>query len=120
MRMNAITAAKAPPARSFAHEPPIATANKICRLLITAQPIFSITLPIVCIIAISPPPIMPTSLPKLIISPAAGITAITTISTLPSFWSVSNILPLFLFFASVSDFMGSSFDEKLISVVLTA
>lgn len=42
MRANASTAAKAPPARSFAQLPPMATANRMCRLLITAQPIFSI------------------------------------------------------------------------------
>ena len=84
IRMNVITAANAPPALSFAHEPPIATANRICRLLMTAHPMFSIVLPIVMTRERSPPAIC-TSLPRLIISPAAGITAITVIRTFPSF-----------------------------------
>ena len=98
--INAITAANAPPAFSFAQLPPIAAAKRICRLLITAQPIFSITLPTVTIAEISAPAIA-ISLPRLIISPAAGITAITVISTLPSFWRKSKLNPFF--------FLGSSF-----------
>ena len=47
IRIKVMIAAKAPPARSFAQEPPIAIANKMCRLLITAQPMFSIVLPTV-------------------------------------------------------------------------
>jgi len=53
--MKAIIAAKAPPAFSFAHEPPMAAANKICKLPIIAQPIFSIVLPIIMIKEISAP-----------------------------------------------------------------
>ena len=84
IKIKVMIAANAPPARSFAQEPPIAIANKICRLLITAQPIFSIVLPIVIRTDRSAPPIW-TSLPRLIMKPAAGITAITVIKTLPSF-----------------------------------
>ena len=84
IKINVITAANAPPALSFAQEPPIATANKICKLLITAHPMFSIVLPTVKINEISPPAIC-TSFPILIIRPAAGITAITVINTFPSF-----------------------------------
>ena len=57
IKINAIIAANAPPALSFAQEPPIAHANKICRLLITAQPIFSIVEPIVNTNEISAPAI---------------------------------------------------------------
>ena len=90
MRIKAMTAAKAPPARSFAQEPPMATANRMCRLLITAQPMVSMVLPIVRTAPISPPAIC-MSFPTLIISPAAGMTAMTVIRTLPSFWRKSKL-----------------------------
>ena len=95
MRANASTAAKAPPARSFAQLPPMATANRMCRLLMTAQPIFSMVVPTVMTAAMSPPPIC-TSLPRLIIRPAAGMTAMTVISTLPSFCKKSKLMSPFL------------------------
>ena len=47
IRINANSAAKAPPAFSFAHEPPIAAAKRICKFVMTAHPKFSTTLPIV-------------------------------------------------------------------------
>ena len=96
IRINAITAANAPPAFSFAQEPPMATANKMCRLLITAQPMVSIVLPMVMTTPKSAPAIC-TSLPTLIINPAAGITAITVISTLPSFCKKSKLIRDFFF-----------------------
>ena len=43
--IKAMTAANAPPALSFAQEPPIAAAKRICRLLITAHPMLSMVLP---------------------------------------------------------------------------
>ncbi len=89
IKINAIKAANAPPARSFAQDPPIATANKTCKLPIIAQPISSMILAIVAITAISPPDIA-TNLPKEIIIPAAGITAITTIKAFPNFCQKSN------------------------------
>ena len=93
---KASTAAKAPPARSLAQLPPMATANRMCRLLMTAQPMFSMVVPMVMTAAISPPPIC-TSLPRLIIRPAAGMTAMTVISTLPSFCRKSKLMsPFFL------------------------
>ena len=95
MSANASTAAKAPPARSFAQLPPMATANRICRLLMTAQPMFSIVVPMVMTAAMSPPPIC-TSLPRLIIRPAAGMTAMTVIRTLPSFCKKSKLMSPFL------------------------
>ena len=95
MRANASTAAKAPPARSFAQLPPMATANRMCRLLMTAQPMFSMVVPMVMTAAMSPPPIC-TSLPRLIIRPAAGMTAMTVISTLPSFCKKSKLMSPFL------------------------
>ena len=96
MSAKASTAAKAPPARSFAQLPPMATANRICRLLMTAQPMFSIVVPMVMTAAISPPLIC-TSLPRLIIRPAAGMTAMTVIRTLPSFCKKSKLMsPFFL------------------------
>ena len=94
MRANASTAAKAPPARSFAQLPPMATANRMCRLLMTAQPMFSMVVPMVITAAMSPPPIC-TSLPRLIIRPAAGMTAMTVISTLPSFCKKSKLISPF-------------------------
>ena len=97
MRIKAMTAAKAPPARSFAQEPPMATANRMCRLLITAQPMVSMVLPIVRTAPISPPAIC-MSFPTLIISPAAGMTAMTVIRTLPSFWRKSKLTRDFLGF----------------------
>ena len=87
--MNAIKAANAPPARSFAHDPPMATANRTCKFPIIAHPISSITFAIVAITVISPPDI-PTNFPKEIIIPAAGITAITTIKAFPNFCQKSN------------------------------
>ena len=78
----------------------MATANKMCRLLITAQPMVSIVLPTVMTTPISAPAIC-TSLPTLIISPAAGITAITVISTLPSFCKKSKLIMDFFFFFSI-------------------
>ena len=102
IRINAITAAKAPPALSFAQEPPIATAKRICRLLMMAQPMLSIVLPTVKIILISAPAIW-TSFPTLIIRPAAGITAITAISTFPSFCKKSKLMDSFFFSCFGSD-----------------
>ena len=84
IRINEIIAANAPPARSFAQEPPIAAANKICKLLMIAHQIFSIVLPMVRTMGRSAPAIC-TSLPTLSIRPAAGITAMTVISTFPNF-----------------------------------
>ena len=101
IRTNAITAANAPPARSFAQEPPMATAKRICRLLMTAHPMVSMVLPRVRTKFMSPPAIC-TSFPTLIISPAAGMTAITVISTLPSFWRKSKLMGNLDFF-----FLGS-------------
>ena len=57
----------------------------------TAQPMFSMVVPMVMTAAISPPPIC-TSLPRLIIRPAAGMTAMTVISTLPSFCRKSKLM----------------------------
>ena len=113
MSANASTAANAPPARSFAQLPPMATANRMCRLLITAQPMFSMVVPMVMTAAMSAPHIC-TSLPKLIIRPAAGITAITVMSTLPSFCRKSKLMnPFFLvFFALVSSPAGAAFDSS--------
>jgi len=105
IRIKAITDAKAPPARSFAQEPPIATAKRICRLLMMAQPMLSIVLPTVKIMLISAPAIC-TSFPRLIIRPAAGITAITAISTFPSFCKKSKLMDSFFFsdFGSGAEF----------------
>ena len=112
IRINVINAAKAPPALSFAQEPPIAIANRICRLLMIAHPMFSIVLPTVRIREISAPAIC-TSLPTLIINPAAGITAITVIRTLPSFCRKSKLKLNFFF----SFFCGSEVvDTALLSV----
>ena len=58
IRTNAITAANAPPARSFAQEPPMATAKRICRLLMTAHPMVSMVLPRVRTKFMSPPAIV--------------------------------------------------------------
>ena len=90
IRIKDRPAAKAPPARSLAQLPPIAKAKRICRLPITPQPICSKTPPVVTktprfglIIGID--------LPILIISPAAGITATTTIKALPNFCQNSKL-----------------------------
>ena len=88
MRANASTAAKAPPARSFAQLPPMATANRMCRLLMTAQPMFSIVVPTVMTAAMSLPPIC-TSLPRLIIRPAAGVSPSTVSRTCKDSPSIS-------------------------------
>ena len=101
IKINAITAANAPPARSLAQLPPIAAANKICRLLITAQPICSITEPTVITNATSAPNIWNT-LPNEIIKPAAGITAITVIKALPNFCKKSKLIPFFFFFSGAA------------------
>ncbi len=62
-------------------------------------------LPTMKIMCISAPAIC-TSFPRLIIRPAAGITAITAIKTLPSFWRKSKLILIFLpsFFSSESFF----------------
>ena len=59
------------------------------------QPMFSMVVPMVMTAAMSPPPIC-TSLPRLIIRPAAGMTAMTVISTLPSFCKKSKLMSPFL------------------------
>ena len=84
---------------------PIATAKRICRLLMMAQPMLSIVLPTVKIMLISAPAIC-TSFPRLIIRPAAGITAITAISTFPSFCKKSKLMDSFFFsdFGSGAEF----------------
>ena len=84
----------------------MAIANRICRLLIMAHPIFSMVLPMVRIRDISAPAIC-TSLPILIISPAAGITAITVMRTFPSFWRKSKLKLSFFF----SFFCGSGAED---------
>ena len=99
IRMKEITAAKAPPERSFAQEPPMAAANRICRLVMMAQPMFSIVDPTVII---RPMSAICSSLPRLSIIPAAGITAITVIRTLPSFWRKSKLMPFFFAGSSVT------------------
>ena len=88
--------AKAPPALSLAHDPPIATANNICRFPIIPHPILSITLDIAWIISASK--YIPNNFPMVIIKPAAGITAITTNNALPNFCQKSkdNNFPFFL------------------------
>ena len=58
---------------------------------------FSMVLPMVSTRLMSPPLIC-TSLPKLIMSPAAGITAMTVIRTFPNFWRKSKSMGNFLFF----------------------
>ena len=83
MRQKAMTAAKAPPAFSFAQEPPMAAANRMCRFPMIAQPIWAMVLP-----AMRPKPSgkhIVRMLPRLIIRPAAGMTAITVMRDLPSF-----------------------------------
>ena len=95
MSTKEITAAKAPPARSLAQEPPMATAKRMCRLLMMAQPMFSMVVPMVITKAKSAPAIC-TSLPTLSIRPAAGMTAMTVIRTLPSFCKKSKFMPGFL------------------------
>ena len=84
IKMKARPAAKAPPARSLAQLPPIARANKICRLPITPQPICS-RIPPVITSGAKVGLIITSDLPIEIIKPAAGITAITTIKALPNF-----------------------------------
>ena len=90
IRMNDSPAANAPPARSFAQLPPIANANNKCRFPMMAQPIFSTTPPVVT----NHPRfslINGSDFPILIINPAAGITAITTISAFPNFCQNSKL-----------------------------
>ena len=60
------------------------------------HPILSITLDIACIISASK--YIPKSLPKVIINPAAGITAITTNKAFPNFCQKSNDNNLPFFF----------------------
>lgn len=97
IKTKANTPANAPPARSFAQESPMATANKICKLPIISQPIVSITRAIVTIILRSPPD-MAINFAKEIMILAAGIIAITTIKALPNFVQKSNdINPDFFF-----------------------
>ena len=98
--MNESPAANAPPARSFAQLPPIANANNKWRLPIIAQPTFSTTPPVVT----NQPRlllIIGNDLPILIINPAAGITAITTIKAFPNFCQNSKLniffIPVMLF-----------------------
>ena len=90
IKMKDRPAAKAPPARSFAQLPPIARAKRICRLPITPQPICSKTPPVVTRKP-SSGLIIGIDLPILIIKPAAGITAITTIKALPNFCQNSKL-----------------------------
>src|SRR5699024_5390374 len=62
---------------------PIATANKICKLPITAQPISSSNRAVVC--AGSKLEAISSAFPSDIIIPATVITATTTINALPNF-----------------------------------
>lgn len=57
IRINAMDAANAPPARSLAQEPPIATANNRLRLLITPHPILETMFPIHMAVELSFPKI---------------------------------------------------------------
>ena len=95
ININEIPAANAPPARSFAQLPPIASANKRCKFPIIAQPIFSITPPVVTKGARSGL-INGIDLPILIIKPAAGITATTTIKAFPNFCQNSKLNIFFI------------------------
>ncbi len=96
---KAIPAANAPPARSFAQLPPIANANNKCKLPIIAQPILSITPPVVTRTPQSAL-IIGIVFPILIINPAAGMTATTTISAFPNFCQNSKLNNFFIFFPS--------------------
>ena len=120
IRIKAITAAKAPPARSFAQEPPIAAAKRICRFVIMAQPIFSMTEPIS---NRNEKSVICSNLPILSMIPAAGMTAITVIKTFPSFCRKSKLIPFFSFgrsvtavSAAISDVAGISFSFRTINV----
>ncbi len=99
INIKAIPAANAPPARSFAQLPPIANAKSRCRFPIIAQPMLSITLPIVINICISGL-INGIDFPILIINPAAGITATTTINAFPNFCQNSKLNNFFTTFNS--------------------
>ena len=96
IKIKAIPAANAPPARSLAQLPPIANANNKCRLPIIAQPMFSMTPPVVIKNAQSAL-IIGIVFPILIIKPAAGITATTTISAFPNFCQNSKLNNFFIF-----------------------
>ena len=90
IRIKDRPAAKAPPARSFAQLPPIARAKRMWRFPITPQPICSRTPPVVTKKP-SSGLIIAMVLPRLIIRPAAGITAMTTINALPNFCQNSKL-----------------------------
>ncbi|MPM31106.1 hypothetical protein SDC9_77659 [bioreactor metagenome] len=105
IRMKASKAAKAPPARSFAQDPPMATAKRMCRLTMTAQPKSSMTPAVVSNNWKSPENIA-IILPILIIKPAAGMTAITTIKALPNFCQKSNV-NIFFILNLLSKFIGA-------------
>ena len=80
----------------------MAAANRMCRLVMIAQPMFSIVEPIVMT---QPRSIICSNLPRLSIMPAAGITAITVIKTFPSFCSRSKFT--FSFFFALGTSTGS-------------
>ena len=94
IKIKAGNPANALPARSFAKNPPTATANKTCKLPMIAHPIPSITRAIVAIRAKSPPDIA-INLAIEIIIPAAGITAMITINAFTTFYQQSNDNKLF-------------------------
>ena len=116
IRQKAITAAKAPPARSFAQEPPMAAANRMCRLLMIPQPISATVVPKV-VTADTSPPTITIRFPILIISPAAGITAMTVINTFPSFCKKSKLIGnfFFAFCSPLSSLFFVSFATSLFS-----
>ena len=116
MRMKEMTAANAPPERSFAQEPPIAAANRICRFVMMAQPMFSMVEPMVII---RPMSAIWNSLPRLSIMPAAGMTAITVIRTLPSFCRKSKLIPFF-FAGSSATASSDCSSPSVITCVLPA
>ena len=95
MRMKAKPAAKAPPARSLAQFPPIASAKRMCKLTMIAQPMFSKTPPVVTKNGIDAK-LIAKVFPILIIRPAAGITAITTMRALPNFCQNSKLKNFFI------------------------
>ena len=112
IRIKDRPAAKAPPARSLAQLPPIARAKSTWRFPITPQPICSKTPPVVT----NTPKlglIIGSDLPILIIRPAAGITATTTIKALPNFCQNSK-LKMFLneFFIIQTSFFFTNFYMK--------
>ena len=95
IKTKEIPAANAPPARSLAQLPPIANANSKCKLPIIAQPILSRTPPVVT----NKPKsglIKGIDFPILIINPAAGITATTTIKAFPNFCQNSKLNIFFI------------------------